>query len=255
MSPTQYPDINNLLQIILSKIQSVLGGKLIGLYLYGSLVTGDFDQNISDIDLVAALESDLTDEEFKALEKMHQDFANEHTEWNDRIEVQYMPKSALKTFKTEESEIAVISPGEPFHKRVVGKHWLMNWYIVRENGVTLFGADPKIIIEPISKEEFIEAVKSHTSSWSEWVKDMHTKGAQGYAILTLCRAYYAVKNGEQVSKKQAAQWTIEQLPQWSSLIKEALEWYKNRENKKIDGKETYSKTAEFVNFIRDLIIK
>ena len=222
--------------------------------MYGSLVTGDFDQNVSDIDLLAILESSLNDQEFEQLQKMHQDFASEHKEWDNRIEVQYMPKLALKTFKTQENEIAVISPGEPFHKKIIGKHWLMNWYMVREKGITLFGPDPKTIIEPISKEEFIESVKDHAKSWGEWVKDMKSKGAQSYSILTLCRALYAVRNGEQVSKKQAALWTIKQLPEWSNLINNAILWREEAKNKQIESEATHAETERFVNFVRDLII-
>jgi Nucleotidyltransferase domain len=87
MQATSYPDINILLDILLSRIQSILDKKLVGLYLNGSLVIGDFDPNISDIDLVAALSSDIDEREFEELQKMHTAFAHEHKEWDDRIEV------------------------------------------------------------------------------------------------------------------------------------------------------------------------
>ncbi len=79
-NPTPYADINELLEILLSEMQKILGEKLVGLYLYGSLVIGDFDPTISDIDLVAALASDLDDKEFEAMQKMHVDFAYQHKE-------------------------------------------------------------------------------------------------------------------------------------------------------------------------------
>ncbi len=255
MNLTKYGDINKLLNILFSKMQDILGEKFFGLYLYGSLATGDFDPAVSDIDLLAVLESEIDNKEFQELQKLHQDFAKENKKWNDRIEVQYMPKSALKTFKTQESEIAVISPGEPFHLKKVGKHWLMNWYIVREKGITLFGPDPKTIIEPISKEEFIQSVKNHAKSWDKWVQNMQSQWAQAYAILTLCRAFYTVRNGEQVSKKQAALWTEKELPQFLELIQKALLWNKTRENKKVDNKETFAETVKFVNYVRSLILE
>ena len=69
--PTPYAGINQLLELLLSGIQKKLGAKLVGLYLNGSLVIGDFDPYISDIDLVAALSSDIDDGEFGELQKMH----------------------------------------------------------------------------------------------------------------------------------------------------------------------------------------
>lgn len=52
MQVTPYANINELLELILSSLQRILGAKLVGLYLNGSLVIGDFDPEISDIDLV-----------------------------------------------------------------------------------------------------------------------------------------------------------------------------------------------------------
>lgn len=255
MQPTPYPYINELLESLLFQMQNILGNKLIGFYLYGSLVWGDFDYGTSDIDLLAALASDLEDQEFKALQKMHTDFAHQHKEWDDRIEVQYLSLFALKTFKVQSSPVATISPGEPFHIKEVGKHWLMNWYVVREKGVTLFGPSPKGIIEPISKEEFIESVKEHTKSWGEWINDMPSRKAQAYAILTLCRALYSYTHGEQVSKKKAAEWAQSELPEWSSLIQNALIWRDARHDEQGDHQATYSQTVRFVHFVIDQIVE
>jgi hypothetical protein len=37
-NPTLYSEINKLLELLLSSMQKILGEKLVGLYLYGSLV-------------------------------------------------------------------------------------------------------------------------------------------------------------------------------------------------------------------------
>ncbi|MCL5411215.1 MAG: hypothetical protein M1150_00485 [Patescibacteria group bacterium] len=39
MQITKYPFVNEVLQTLLSQIQNILDQKLVGLYLYGSLVT------------------------------------------------------------------------------------------------------------------------------------------------------------------------------------------------------------------------
>ena len=223
-NPTAHADINQLLELLLSSMQKILGEKLVGVYLYGSLVIGDFDPTISDIDLVAALASDLDDKEFEALQRMHVDFAHQHKEWDDRIEVCYISLAALQTVKTGTSQVANISPGEPFHKRETPIEWLISWYLVRETSITLFGPAPKTIIEPISKDEFIGAIRAHTEAWDEWIHDMHHRNSQAYTILTICRALYTLKCGEQVSKKQAALWAEKEFPERDSLIENALVW-------------------------------
>ena len=257
MQPTKYPDINNLLNDLLSQIQKILGNKLTGFYLYGSLVWGDFDYDISDIDLLAALSSDLDDKEFTALEQMHKDFVNDHKEWDNRIEVQYLSSLGLKTYKTQSTKMAIISPGDPFHWTEVDMRWIMNWYFVQDYGVTLFGPDPKILIDPVSKEEFLQAVQDHARNWREYVK--HTKksrGYQSYAILTICRALCAYKTGEQVSKKQAADWAKKELPEYATLIDNALVWREEKVRKGekgIDTGATYPETEKFVNLVIDKI--
>src|SRR6266516_8078315 len=107
-NPTPYADINELLEILLSEMQKILGEKLGGLYLYGSLVIGDFDPTISDIDLVVALVSDIDDKEFEALQKMHVDFAHQHKEWDDRIEVCYISLAALQTVKQVRVKLQIL---------------------------------------------------------------------------------------------------------------------------------------------------
>ena len=247
--PTVYANINQLLEILLSSMQKILGEKLVGLYLYGSLVIGDFDPTISDIDLVAALAFKLDDREFEALHKMHVDFAHEHQEWDNRIEVCYISLAALQTVKTETSLVANISPGEPFHTKETIKEWLVRWYVVRETSITLFGPDPKTIIEPISKAEFIEAIRANTKAWSDWIHDSHSRPSQAYAILTMCRALYTLKFGAQVSKKQAALWAEQQFPEWDWLIQNALLWREAWRDENVENDATYPDTLSFVRFM------
>jgi hypothetical protein len=247
-NPTAYADINELLELLLLSMQKILGKKLVGLYLHGSLVIGDFDPTISDIDLVAALASDLDDKEFEALQKMHYDFAHQHKEWDDRIEVCYISLAALQTVKTRTSHVANISPGEPFHKRETSIEWLTSWYAVRETSITLFGPAPKTIIEPVSKDEFIEAIRTHTKEWDEWIHDMHNRKSQAFVILTMCRALYTLKYGEQVSKKQAAVWAEKEFPEWASLIQNALLWREEWRDEDVDHEATFPDTLRFVRF-------
>src|SRR6478672_8075629 len=126
IEPTPYADVNELLAQLLAAMQGVLGPKLVGVYLYGSLVTGDFDHGSSDVDLLAALSADLDAPELAALHQMHQAFADTHQYWAGRIEVAYISVAGLQTFRTQRTPIAVISPGEPFHLKDAGKDWLLN---------------------------------------------------------------------------------------------------------------------------------
>ena len=49
--PTTHPIVD----LVRDAIVGTTGGSLVGLYLYGSLATGDFEEHVSDIDLIAVL--------------------------------------------------------------------------------------------------------------------------------------------------------------------------------------------------------
>ncbi|MBI4129895.1 DUF4111 domain-containing protein [Candidatus Roizmanbacteria bacterium] len=254
MHPTPYADINSLLDELLQRIRKILGDKLVGFYLYGSFVWGDFEYDTSDIDMLAAIKSDITEKEFEALKQMHADFVKNYPAWDDRIEVQYYSLNGLQTFKTKSSLLTVISPGDSLHTVDAGIEWLVNWYFVQEYGVTLWGPKPSTIIPHISKGEFLQAVKNHALNWKGYVKrTIKSRSDQAYAILTLCRALYTSNTSKQVSKKKAAAWAMQELPEWSTLIQNALAWRKDRLNKQIDHEATYPKTVKFVNDVIDQI--
>ena len=254
MQQTASPDVDRILDILFSQIRHILRDRLVGLYLYGSLTTGDFDLGTSDIDLLAATASDLNGAEFEELHEMHRALARDNKAWDERIEVAYLSVSALRTFRVRSSNMAVISPGESFHVKEAGKDWLMNWYMVRERGVALFGPPPKAIIGRITPEEFVQAVREHAAAWGGGIQLGARRKAQAYAILTMCRALYTHKNSEQASKRQAALWAQEELPQWSKLIHNALEWREARLEEKVDHTATYPETVRFVKFMQAQIL-
>ncbi len=251
---TPYSHVNALLADLLVGMQRSLGPKLVGLYLFGSLVSGDYDDGISDIDLLAALSGDIDRQDFAALNALQNQIMAQYLGGQDRLEIAYLSRHALQTFKTEASPIGIISPGEPFHIIDAGYDWLINWYMVRENGLTLFGPPPQTIIAPITRGEFIDVIKWHLGWWREHINVMTERGQQAYAILTLCRGLYAVTNGQQVSKRQAALWAKAQLPQWAALIDNALRWRQESRSAEADGAATVAETKRFVLFVIDRIL-
>ncbi len=154
-------DINRLLAELLDRIRAILGGEVLAVYLYGSLVAGDFDPDVSDIDLLVVTSAELDGRSSDGLKAMHEDFARQHAGWRDRIEVAYVSAEGLRTFKHRSSKIGIISPGEPFHSKEAGVDWLINWYVVREQGVPLFGPAPELFIEEMSRDEWVRAVREH----------------------------------------------------------------------------------------------
>jgi predicted nucleotidyltransferase len=254
MQETPHADIDRLLESLLSRMRRILHEKLVGLYLYGSLTTGDFDPQSSDIDLLAVTSSDISETERDALRAMHLDFARDNPQWDDRIDVQYLSLAALRTFRTQRSPIAIISAGEPFHMTEAGKEWLLNWYVVREDGVSLFGPPAETLIGPITWEEYAGCIRDYAAEVAARMEDAPNRKEQAYAILTMCRALLVHRTGEQASKRRAALWAQEELPRWSGLIQSALAWREAWQEKEVDHAATRAETVRFVNFVKDQIL-
>jgi hypothetical protein len=60
--PTPYSDVNAVLDGLLSGVKQILGPRFVGMYLGGSLATGDFDPLRSDIDFLVVTTEDLPED-------------------------------------------------------------------------------------------------------------------------------------------------------------------------------------------------
>ncbi|MGI5895448.1 MAG: aminoglycoside adenylyltransferase domain-containing protein [Oscillospiraceae bacterium] len=250
--PTPYEEINRLLAALTSGLQTLFGQKLIGVYCYGSLIWGDFDCSVSDIDLAAVLSAPVTPQELEELRGFHTRLAQTFPAWENRIEVQYVSRQSLACFRTRETTMANISPGEPLHFVPCNADWLTNWYFVQTYGLPLAGPPAASVIPHITDEEFLGAIRAHAVSWREYIQNTkRSRGYQGYAILTMCRAYTTLATGKQVSKREAAAYVAERMPEKRPLIEQALAWRQARDE--TPDEMTYEKARRFVLEMADVI--
>ena len=247
--PTSYAEANEILNLLQSQLTSVLQEQLVGLYLYGSSVSGDFDTTVSDVDLLVAISHELDQPTFHALDQMHQQIIQNHPAWDNRLELAYVSQTGLKTFRTQTSRIGIISPGEAFHQIDAGEDWLMNWYMVRHTGQTLLGKPVEEVIDPIPLSDYIEAVKQHILAWQEWVKHVSDSSYLWYMVLTICRGLYTVKHGQGTSKVKACEWASASFPVWADFINEALQRRLNPQRNTEDIEALRSRVTVFLLFM------
>lgn len=252
MNWSKYDEVNNIIEKLISGHKHIFGDKTIGFYLYGSLIWGDFDIHTSDIDTLCVITSEVTDEEFENLRIMHEEIVCKNPLWRNRIEVHYAPIDGLKNFRTTSFKMGNISPGEPLHIIDSGMDWIDEWYCVQEYAVTLYGMDKKKVIPQIEKQEFIQTICRYAQSFRERIRTCKESCySQAYAILTLCRALYTLKNGEQISKPAAASWAMDFIPEYSSLISSALIWRQERDTTSRNPYDAYILAERFVDDILD----
>lgn len=216
-----------LLSRLTAGVKSILGDHVVGIYLYGSLVTGDFDIDISDIDLVVVIESELDGERFAALHRFHRDVVKAYPAWNNRLELAYISAAALRAFLIQTSTIGIISPGEPFHLIQAGADWLISWYALRESGVALLGPPIETLIDPLPVDAWLQAVREHICAYRLSVKSAPDIAYLSYIVLTVARGLYTLDHRRDASKARAANWLATTYPRWADLIERAALYRRN----------------------------
>ena len=248
-----HPMLESPFETLVSGIRAVLGRDLVGIYPYGSAVSGGFDPGVSDLALMAVTSAGVEEIDLAGLDQMQLDIVSRNPDWSDRLEIVYIGWTTLQSFRTSSGSLAVISPGEPFH--VVGDvaEWLQNWYLVRETGITLYGIAAADVIPPIARVEFVAAVVRYV----DWLRSRNDAdrgpGSLAYTVLSLCRALRTVRTGLPCSKQEAAAWTTERMPEWAWLIDAALRCRLSRGTIGFDDEQTRSAAQRFIGLLADEI--
>jgi hypothetical protein len=228
ISSTPYPEVNEVLNLLLSNASGVLGDQFAGMYLYGSLSSGDFNPESSDIDFTVVTDGSLPEEKIAALEVMHQQLWSSGMKWASKLEGSYVPKELIRRHDPDGASCPTVNEGR-FYVAGLGSDWILQRYIVRECGVVLAGPAPKTLIDPVSPEEIRAAVRGILGEWwfpmladPSWLAH-HGSEYHAFAILTMCRALYALEHGTIVSKPAAARWAEEKLgTRWRQAIERSI---------------------------------
>ena len=86
------------LQILLDSVRTTLGDYFTGMYLYGSLATGDFDKDRSDIDFCVVTGERLPKRLISDLKTMHTQLYKSGLEWATKLEGAYVPIDAMRVY-------------------------------------------------------------------------------------------------------------------------------------------------------------
>ena len=226
--PTPHPDVNEILNLLLTKAKEILGDQFVGMYLYGSLSSGDFDPESSDIDFLSITTESLSEATISKLEAMHKCTWATSLERAGKLEGAYVPQALIKHHDPNGAPCPTINEGK-FYIGGLGSDWIIQRHVVREYGVVIEGPDLKPLIDFISPDDIRNAVRGILHEWwfpmlddPSWLRD-HSRGYHSFAILSMCRALHALEHGTIVSKPVAAHWAQSNLdPQWSQVIELAI---------------------------------
>lgn len=213
-----------------------LGPGLLGLYVHGSWVVGDFEPARSDLDLLAVLAREPDESLVDSLGPVLSAIESAHPNWQGRVEVEYVALTTVVAFAGGRDDgpgcqpasapaLARVSPGESLHLLPASGHRLLTWTSVHDRGQALVGPAPPALLPRVDRAAVRSAALMHVRDWPAWVREMTGPGGQSYAVLTLCRALHLFSEGSQVSKRVAASHVATALPEWLELIDWARDWW------------------------------
>jgi hypothetical protein len=207
----------------------LLGAELVGLYLGGSLASGGFAPERSDIDFLAVPRSELPPERLSGLSALHARLAQGYDGWGARLEGSYIPLAALRRYDPANATHPVAHNRGQVDVEEHGLDWIIQRHVFRQHGLVLAGPPPAQLIDPLPPADLRRASRATLLSW--WQPMLHQvyrlpeREYQAYAALTMCRILYTLRHAEIVPKWTAARWAQAELGEpWAELIESALAW-------------------------------
>lgn len=221
------PQISSLIQKLFQLSKETLAENFFGMYIFGSLASGDFNLQTSDIDFVVLIKNDL---DSKTKEQLTLRIKQEilPLPLSEKLEGSYLPQRIIVEKNQKPEMYLSISTGKEVGDDHKGIEQPVQRYMIREDGIVIDGPDPKSFLAPIAKEELVSAVSFILFDWwKPQLLDDHRlvdREYQAYAVLTMCRMLVTIEDGIIISKPQAAQKIQAKYPQWADLITSAVQW-------------------------------
>jgi predicted nucleotidyltransferase len=254
--PTPYPDVNEVLLLLLTNVKEILKDQFVGMYLYGSLSTGDFNPETSDIDFLFVTSETLSEETISELEAMHKETWATSLKRAGKLEGAYIPRELIRRHNLGGPACPTVNEGQ-FYVAPLGSDWIIQRHVVREYGVVIGGPDPKTLIDFVSPDEIRGAVLAVLQEWwfpmlddPSWLRQ-HDSAYHAFAVITMCRVLHALEHGTIVSKPQAVQWARRRLHDpWTQLIDKAIAASQH------EGQDDFLDEAlDFIRFVEEETIK
>jgi len=207
----------------------ILGEKLTGIYVHGSIAFGCFRWERSDIDFLVVTEEPLTQQEKEALIRTL-------LEMDDcappkGFEMSVVPRSACMPFRDPVpfelhysnayrenyrrdlqgtcQTMRGTDPDLPAHMMVAGRV-----------GIALCGLPVEQVFAPVPKTSYLASIRQDAEDARAGIgKD------PVYYVLNLCRVLACVRENLVLSKEQGGEWGMDHLPEERAWIEPALKAY------------------------------
>lgn len=220
-----------LLQKIAEEYNAILGGKLAGIYVHGSLAFGCYNEKSSDIDFIVAVNEPLSLEEKKSIIASLSELEQYAPEKGFEMSVvlaehckDFVYSTPFELHYSAAYRQDAADDIEGFCERMHGKdHDLAaHFTVMREVGFAVCGEPISEMFGEVPREHYLDSITRDIAGAAEDIEYNPV-----YYTLNLCRVLSYIENGAVLSKEQGAQWAMGNVPPvFSAVISEALNSYR-----------------------------
>lgn len=256
-----YPQLRDVLNTFADEVAAELRENLVGMYLIGSLASGDFDSD-SDVDFLVVTHYELTEATMQSLQDIQIKVHDMDCYPAKHLEGSYVSISDLNDWKTVgEKKLYYFDNGSTTYEQSThDNQWHVRW-ILRERGITLVGPSPQTILGPIPLDKMFSEIKTTMPQVIKYFQDdidrplsfWNSRFGQSFAVLTYCRMLHTLDTGTVQSKKAAMRWAKEFIdPKWNQLIGQAWNegegvWFGEKIGQRAES-SVLSETLEFLKY-------
>ena len=248
----------NLINAFVTAAKEIMGEKLTGIYLHGSLAMGCFNSDKSDIDLIIVIEESISDEQkMKFMERvvaLNQQAPAKGLEMSIVLRKYCNPFVYPTPFELHFSPTHLqwlYDAPQGYVQNMKGddKDLAAHFTIIRQYGVTLYGEKIENVFAEVPRKNYAESIWEDVCNAKEDILDQPM-----YITLNLCRVLAFLKDGLYLSKQEGARWAMEHLSdEYTPLISDALTCYQTDQEMTIEEESGRAFVDEMLAAIKGAI--
>lgn len=210
----------------LALLQRNTGDLITGLHLIGSIADGDFRPGRSDLDFVAVLSRELTDDDAEALVVVHRSYRTDPT--LPALDGVWLTADDLRAGPDAIADGPTSQQGD-FVAAARGNRNPVTWHSLPD-AVTLIGELDRAALWQ-DPERLISWVRENAATyWRQWLANasglspgMLGRALPMWGVLGISRLAYTAATAQIASKSAAGEWALTTFdPRWHPIIEEAL---------------------------------
>jgi len=195
-----------------------------GIYIYGSIALGGFEELESDIDILALTHGELANPELAQLKALHTQLLRTH-QLGKRLEMLYIPLCNLGKRDREIVPYPTLQFGK-FSPARYAELSYVTWWTVKNKGIRLLGPERSTLPFEVTWQDVLETMRDNLDGfWATPTERPYLFLLDGWIVITvsaLCRMLTTIEEGEIVTKSVALKRWRDRLPaRWRPLIDEA----------------------------------